>query len=151
MNLPQGSLGEGSINWRAASFAGAAYSLSVFAIAFVLGAIRVTQIVPRLGALTGVVLEAPFVLSVSWLVSRSCIRRLRVGRDAGSCLWMGAVAFACLMVLEVGLSVLAFGETLEHYFAKFHTTAGVVGLIMQVVFACIPWLQSRWHAGAWSR
>jgi len=49
---------------------GAAYFCAVFSVAFMLGTIRVVVLVPRLGELVSVSLEAPVILAVSWLASR---------------------------------------------------------------------------------
>ena len=133
--------GSGSIDWRAASWAGIAYTVGVFAFAFAVGTIRVTLVAPRLGTLLAVVLEAPIVLAVSWRVSLWCTRRFNVSRDSRARILMGAVAFSVLMLLELGFSVLVFGETVDHYFAKYASTPGVIGLAMQVCFATLPWVQ----------
>ncbi|MEO8337665.1 MAG: hypothetical protein ABI664_21995 [bacterium] len=127
--------------WRAATLAGLAYTAVVFAVAFIVGAIRVTLVAPRLGDLVAVLLEAPIVLAVSWRLSRWCVSRFHLSSDALYRGLMGAVAFVFLMALELAVSVLAFGETAEHYFAKWGTTPGIVGLATQVVFAMIPWVQ----------
>jgi hypothetical protein len=129
--------------------AGVAYTLIVFAVAFVIGAIRVTLLAPRVGALLAVLVEAPIVLAVGWRASTWCVRRFRVPPDPDARAWMGAVAFAALMALELGVAVLAFGETLPHYMAKFATAPGLIGLAVQGGFALIPWLQ--WRVGTSKR
>lgn len=131
----------GGIDWRVATRAGLAYTTAVFAVAFIVGAIRVSLVAPRLGDLVAVLLEAPIVLAVSWQLARSCIRRFRVSADARYRILMGGVAFTFLMALELAVSVLAFGETVENYFGKFGTTPGIAGLATQVCFAAIPWAQ----------
>lgn len=134
---------------RTAVRAGLAYTAGVFAIAFVVGTIRVLFVAPRVGDLLAVLLEAPIVLAVSWRVSRWSVRRFRVGEDSGSRVLMGGVAFAFLMALELVLAVVAFHEPLEHYVARFATAPGLVGLAAQVCFAAIPWFQHRRdHASA---
>jgi hypothetical protein len=125
------------------STAGVAYTLIVFAVAFVVGAVRVTLLAPRVGALLAVLVEAPIVLMVSWQASTWCVRRFCVPAVPGVRARMGVVAFAALMTLELGVAVLAFGETLAHYLAKFATAPGLVGLAVQGGFATIPWLQCR--------
>ena len=139
--------GPGSIDWRAASWAGLAYTLGVFVFAFAVGTIRVTLVAPRLGTLLAVLLEAPIVLAVSWRVSLWCVRRFNVSRDSRARILMGAVAFLALMLLELGFSVFAFGETVDHYFAKYVSTPGVIGLVMQVCFATLPWVQCHLRSG----
>lgn len=139
----------GSIDWRAASWAGIAYTGGVFAFAFAVGTIRVTLVAPLLGTLLAVVLEAPIVLAVSWRVSLWCTRRFSVNPDSRSRVLMGAVAFSVLMLLELGFSVLVFGETVDQYLAKYGSTPGVIGLVMQVCFATLPWVQC--HLGSRNR
>jgi hypothetical protein len=147
MSMLSGARGSGFIGWRAASRAGVAYTLGVFVVAFAVGTIRVTLVAPLLGPLLAVLLEAPIVLAVSWHVSLCCIRRFNVSRDPRARALMGAVAFAVLMSLELGVSVLAFGETFEHYLAKYATPPGIIGLAMQVVFATLPWVQCHLRSG----
>ena len=141
--MPLPARSSGVTDWRVGSLAGVAYTLVVFAFAFVAGAIRVTLVAPRLGALAAVIIEAPIVLAVSWLVSLWCIRRFHVGSASRTRKLMGAVAFSLLMLVELGVAVLAFGETPDHYFAKFASAPGAFGLAAQVGFACIPWIQWR--------
>jgi hypothetical protein len=133
--------GSVSIHWQAAFWAGIAYTTAVFVFAFAVGAIRVTLVVPRLGPLLAVIIEAPIVLAMSWRASSWCTRRFEVGRDPAARTLMGAVAFTFLMLLELGVAVFAFGEPVGHYFAKYATLPGAIGLVMQGCFATIPWVQ----------
>jgi hypothetical protein len=126
-----------------AAKAGILYTLGVFAVAFAVGVIRVTQLAPRVGDLMAVLCEAPVVLGFSWAISRWCIGRLKVDANSSVRIQMGVVAFVTLQLLELGVSVLAFGETPGGYFAKFATAPGLAGLIMQAGFAAIPWIQWR--------
>jgi hypothetical protein len=83
------------------------------------------------------------VLGFSWMISGWCIRRFGVGAGSAARVQMGVAAFVALQLLELGVAVLAFGESPETYFAKFATLPGLVGLAMQVCFACLPWIQWR--------
>jgi hypothetical protein len=94
-----------------------------------------------------VIIEAPIVRAVSWRVSLWCTQGFNVSRDARARIWMGATAFAILMLLELGFSVLVFGETVSHYLGKYTSTTGVIGLAMQVCFAMLPWIQSHLPSG----
>jgi hypothetical protein len=143
-----GARGSDVHNLRTASLAGIAYTLCVFVFAFAVGTIRITLVAPRLGTLLAVILEAPIVLAASWPVSLWCIRRFRVSSHPRARALMGIVAFLALMLLELGVSILAFGETLDRYFSKYATTPGVVGLAMQICFATIPWVQIHSPSGA---
>lgn len=115
----------------------------VFPCAFVIGTIRVLLVVPRLGELLAVALEIPLVLLISWFAARWCARRFQVRQQAGPLLLMGGFAFLLLMLLEVGLSVTIFGDSLGRYVSKFGTAAGAIGLASQLGFATIPLLQRR--------
>lgn len=130
-----------SVNWKGAAWACIAYTAIVFVFAFAVGAIRVTQITPRLGAVPAVLLEAPIVLAVSWGVSLWCTRRFRVDRDSRLRTLMGVVAFSLLMLLELSFSVFMFGETVGDYLVRMASISGAIGLATQVCFAAIPWVQ----------
>jgi hypothetical protein len=131
----------GFSGWRVAGRAGVVYTLAVFTFAFAVGAVRVTIVAPRIGALLAVALEAPIVLTVGWFLARWCTRRFNLGCEPGTRIRMGVVAFSLLMVLELAVATLAFGEGLDQYFAKYATAPGMLGLAGQLCFAAIPWLQ----------
>ena len=56
-------------------------------------------------------------------------------------LLMGAVAFVQLMSAELGVSILAFGRSIEEFFAAYWSAQGVIGLAAQIAFAVIPMIQ----------
>lgn len=135
-------------DWRTASWAGVVYTLCVFLFAFAFGTIRVTLVAPQVGDLLAVILEAPIVLALSWRISTWCTQRFNVRSASLVRLLMGAVAFSVLMLLELGFAVLVFGEPLGHYFSKFKSTPGAIGLAMQCLFAVIPLAQSHLRSEA---
>jgi hypothetical protein len=124
--------------------AGVVYTVAVFLAGFVLGAIRITLIVPRLGETAAVCLETPITLAASWQVSRWCTARFAMPNTftARMGMGMGLVAFATLMALELALGVLAFGRSPAEYLAVLATLPGAIGLAAQIAFAFIPLLQS---------
>ena len=121
--------------------AGAAYFSAVFFVAFMLGTIRVIVMVPRLGELVSVSLEAPLIIAVSWLASRWATTRFCLPHDVLPRLAMGLVAFGLLMAVELAMSTLVFGQTMAAYFATIWSPAGMIGLSAQIVFAFVPLLQ----------
>lgn len=123
--------------------AGTAYVAIVFLIAFVLGAVRVMLVAPRLGPIVAVLLETPLILTVSWLASAWCVRTFRVPPAAVPRLAMGGTALVLLMLLELGVSILLFSRPLSGYLADFRSLAGAIGLAAQVAFAFVPLLQIR--------
>jgi hypothetical protein len=110
-----------------------AYVTPVFALAFLLGALRVTLIAPRTGPLVAVALEVPLVLTVSWWAAGRVLHRWpRVSRPA-----MAFVSFALLMLLELATAI-AFGQTLAQFLMAMTTPEGALGLVGQIGFALIP-------------
>ena len=100
------------------------YVATVFAAAFVLGALRVMLVVPRLGELAAVTLEVPVVLGLSWLA-------------------MGGMAFALLMLAETLLGITLFGRSLASILATMATLPGLVGLAGQIGFGLVPALRGH--------
>lgn len=123
--------------------AGIVYALSVFALGFVLGAVRVLLVAPRLGETAAVLAAAPIILAFSWLVSRWCCRRMEIRADMRERALMGAVAFAVLMLAELGVSIWVFHRPLADQLAQYRSTPGITGLVAQVIFATFPYLQTR--------
>jgi len=139
------------IRWIACAEAGCVYALSVFAIGFVLGAIRVLVLAPRLGNAVAVALEVPFMLAVSWKLSRWSASKRGLLTDASAALLMGIIAFAVLMFAEFGTAVLCLNRTVEEYFASFLSVPGAIGLAAQLCFAGFPFLQASSNRIASSR
>lgn len=125
--------------------AGASYSIAVFIVAFVLGIIRVSFLVPRIGEVISVSLEAPIILAVSWFASRWSTGQFRLASSISSRMTMGAVAFGLLMAIELTVATLAFGEPIGDYFAAFWSPQGAIGLGTQIAFAFIPVIQRTRH------
>ena len=111
-----------------------AYVLPVFAVAFVLGALRVTLIAPALGPLPAVALELPLVLALSWAVAGRVLARWPLSKPRRGVLALAA--FALLMLLEL-LTALAFGQTPAQFLAALLTPAGALGLAGQIGFGLI--------------
>ena len=118
------------------------YVATVFAAAFVLGALRVLVVAPRLGELAAVALEVPVVLGLSWLVAGRVLRRWPLPRQ-GQRLAMGGLAFALLMLAETVLGLTLFGRTTAGILAAMDTLPGLVGLAGQIGFALVPALRGQ--------
>ena len=125
--------------------AGLAYFGAVFVVGFMLGAVRVLLLVPRLGETVSVLLEVPVILAVSWRLSGWTTQEFRVSSAVSRRLLMGVVAFALLMLAEMGVSVFAFGRSIEAHFAAYRSSQGLIGLIAQIAFAFIPLMQRNWR------
>lgn len=110
-----------------------AYTLPVFALAFGIGALRVTLVAPATGPLLAVALEVPVVLALSWIIAG----RIRLPPTVPQRAAMALLSFALLMALELG-TALAFGQSPARFFTAMTTPAGVLGLAGQIGFALIP-------------
>ena len=116
----------------------AIYFGMVFAAAFALGALRVTVVVPRVGALVAVLIEVPIVLGISWIACRHVVRWFEVPSEWRPRLAMGILAFMLLMIAEPAIAIFGFGRSLAQYLGEFQSTAGLIGLLGQIAFALIP-------------
>jgi hypothetical protein len=123
--------------------AGSIYFLLIFGLGFVLGTLRVLVVAPRLGALAAVLAELPVILTAAWLVCARVTAGFRVPRSWQARLVMGGIAFALLMLAELGLSVVLLGNSLVDYLAAYRAVDGALGLAGQVAFAVFPLAQAR--------
>lgn len=112
-----------------------AYVLPVFALAFVLGALRVTFVAPHIGPLAAVALEVPQVLALCWFVAGRVLRRWPL--NTVQRLGMALLSFLILMLLELA-TALAFGQTPRQFLAAMATPPGALGLAGQIGFGLIP-------------
>ena len=98
-----------------AAAAGGAYFALVFAAGFLLSSIRVLIIIPRSGEAVVVGLELLIMLAVSWIVCRRLIGRIDVAAMLTPRLIMGGLAFAILMLAELGVSTQVLGRSVSEH------------------------------------
>ncbi|GAB5498348.1 MAG: hypothetical protein PsegKO_06590 [Pseudohongiellaceae bacterium] len=123
--------------------AGLLYFAGVFALGFLLGGARMMLLEPTVGDLMAVIIESPIILALSWLLCRRAIERLQVPAEVSARLLMGGVALTVLLAAEYILATLMFAESPAGFLRNWLTTAGLVGLGGQIVFALFPLLQLR--------
>jgi ABC-type uncharacterized transport system permease subunit len=122
--------------------AAVAYFAIVFALGFVLGAVRVLVLAPRMGEASAVLLELPIMLLASWVASGWLISRFSVRDSWDHRLLMGGVAFVLLIAAELALSMLGFGRSAGEHFARYGQSAeAMLGLSAQVLFGLMPLLR----------
>ena len=126
----------------AALRAGLFYFMIVFASGFVLGALRVLAIAPRLGDIGAVAVELPLMLTLSWFVCAWIVRRQAVPAEAAPRLVMGLAALGLVLVAESAVSVLAFGRSFGEHLDAYRAAAAQLGLAAQAAFAAFPLLQA---------
>lgn len=126
---------------RGAALAGFAYFAVVFAAGVALGALRVLVLIPWLGKTGAVLVELPVILGISWVASRRIVSALDIVSGLGARLVMGGVAFLSLMLAELGLSVLAFGQSFAEFLAQYREVHALLGLAGQAAFGLFPAVQ----------
>jgi hypothetical protein len=123
---------------KRALIAGTIYFLALFALGFLLGAIRVVFIAPRFGQLIGTLAEVPIMLTAAYFICRWALHQWRVSR-ANAIRWLMVPWFlALLFAFETVLGLILFGRTLSEQWAALVTLAGVLGLSAQIIAALLP-------------
>ncbi|MCP9828167.1 MULTISPECIES: hypothetical protein [unclassified Synechococcus] len=123
--------------------AGITYFVLVFGVGFVLGVIRVTLLVPRLGERTAELIEMPFMFVAIVVSARLIIWRFRLPASAMIRLGAGCLALGLLVGAEVLLAVAIQERTLGEYVASRDPVSGGVYLAMLVLFAVMPLVLAR--------
>lgn len=123
--------------------AASAYFAGVFALGFVLGAVRVLWVAPAVGEWAATLVELPPMLAAAWAWCGFLLRRFAVPATLAARLAMGALAFALLMLAEIALGVALFGRGLPEQVAAMTGGAGLAGLIGQALFAALPLARLR--------
>ena len=122
---------------------GLAYFALVFGAGFLLGSVRVTVLVPRLGVRTAELLEMPFMLVVIIAAARLVNRRFLGGRRFAGRLVAGLIALALLVTAELLLAVGLTGASVASYLASRDPVSGSVYVLMLVLFAFMPAMLGR--------
>lgn len=123
--------------------AGALYFALVFGAGFALGTLRVLLVVPRLGARTAELIEAPVMLAVTFLAARWTVRRLAVPPAWAPRLAMGGIALGLLLAAEFTLVLGLRGLSMREYFATLDPVSGTVYYALLGVFAVMPLFVTR--------
>ena len=123
--------------------AGALYFVLVFAVGFVLGAIRTMWIVPRIGARRAELTETPIMLVVSIVAARWTVLRLAVPHMVSARIGMGCIALVLMLVAEFGLVLWMRGMSIRQYLAARDPVLGAVYYLLLAVFAIMPILVAR--------
>ncbi len=95
------------------------YFLSVFGAGFLLGAVRVVLVEPRLGPFFAVLCEAPFLLFVMVVASRWTPRAVGLPPQGGAMVLVGLGALAMQQIADVIVGVTLRGFSPPEQFARF--------------------------------
>lgn len=114
------------------------YFAAVFCAGFLLGAIRVTLLVPRLGTRVSELLEMPVMLAVMIASARWVVRRCHVPPSTGARLGAGCLALALMLAAEFLVAAPLRGLTPAEALAGTDPVSGTVYHALLVVYALLP-------------
>ena len=134
------------MNGRACLHAALVYFALVMATGFVLGVVRVSFLVPRIGERWAELSEMPFMGTVIYLAAGRVLRRFPPIRAVVPSVVVGGLALLLAVCAEVGLAVALQNQTLGDYVRGRDRVSGSVYLVMLLAFALMPWLRLRGHA-----
>jgi len=123
--------------------AGLAYFALVFGAGFVLGALRVSILVPRFGERISELSEMPLMFAVIIIVARFVINRFAVPFSIVARLGTGLLALVLLLAAELLLAVIVQERSLADYVASRDPISGSVYLAMLALFALMPFFSGQ--------
>ena len=115
-----------------------AYFGLVFGLGFILGAIRVPFIVPRLGVRRAELLEMPFMLVGIVLASQFVVKKFVLPYTTYAYLSVGILALSLVLIAEVLLVVWLQKQTIRQYIASRDSISGSVYMLLLIAFALMP-------------
>lgn len=124
--------------------ASAIYFISVFAVGFVLGTIRMLLVVPYIGVRWAELIEQPLMLLASYYLARLAVHRFGPFAPTRR-LAIGIIALAFLLAAELSLTLFVQGLTFAQYLASRDAVAGVVYLLSLAAFALMPLFAGTWQ------
>jgi hypothetical protein len=126
--------------------AGIAYFSLAFGAGFIMGAIRVPFLVPRLGKRLAELIEMPFMFVVIVLAARFITQRFALPATAWVRLGTGLIALAFLLAAELLLAVVLQDRSLGEYVGSRDPVSGTVYLAMLALFAAMPLVITLGHS-----
>ena len=120
-----------------------AYFGLVFSIGFVLGAIRVSLLVPRIGVRLAELLEMPVMIAASIWSARFVVRRFDLPTSHRVRLQVGVMAFALLVGAEFAFAYYFQGLSPLKYIASRDVVSGPIYIASLALFAVLPMLVLR--------
>jgi hypothetical protein len=125
---------------------GFSYFALVFCAGFLLGAIRVSLLVPRIGERMAELMEMPVMFVVILVSARFVTRRFALPATAPARLATGFFALGLMLAAELLLAAFLQGRALGEYVASRDPVSGSVYLAMLVLFALMPLILARFPA-----
>lgn len=126
-----------------AALAALSYFALVFGAGFMMGAVRVPLVVPRVGERVAELMEMPIMLLVIVFAARFIVRRFALPPTANTRLAVGLLALGLLLSAELLLAVMMQNRSLGEYIASRDPVSGSVYLLMLAVYATMPLILAR--------
>lgn len=118
--------------------AGLIYFAIVFGLGFLLGAIRVPFIVPRLGTRKAELLEMPFMLLGIVLASQFVLKKFVLPNTTSAYLAVGIVALSLVLIAEAMLFLWLQKQSIRQYIKSRDAISGSVYVLLLIIFALMP-------------
>ena len=119
------------------------YFALAFGAGFLLGAIRVTLVVPNLGERMAELIEMPVMLIVIVFAARHVARRYALPKERSTTIQVGFLALGLLLAAEILLAVVIQNRSLADYVASRDPVSGSVYLAMLLLFALMPTILAK--------
>jgi hypothetical protein len=123
--------------------AGTSYFALVFGAGFLLGALRVALMVPRLGERLAELLEMPAMFVVILVSARFVTMRFALPATASVRLATGVIALGMMIAAELLFVALLQGRSLGAYIASRDPVSGGAYLALLALFALMPLILAR--------
>jgi hypothetical protein len=123
--------------------AGTSYFALVFGAGFLLGALRVALMVPRLGERLAELLEMPAMFVVILVSARFVTTRFALPATASERLATGVIALGMMIAAELLFVALLQGSSLGAYIASRDPVSGGAYLALLALFALMPLILAR--------
>ena len=121
-----------------------AYFAIVLGTGFVLGVLRITFGIPRIGERWAELAEMPIMATVIYWGAGFVLRRFPAIRTPSRSLLAGLLALGCSVAAELALATVLQDRTLAEFIASRDKVSGSVYVAMLLVFALMPrWRLSR--------
>lgn len=119
------------------------YFALVFGAGFLLGALRVTLVVPRIGARAAELAETPLMLLIGAVAALWLLRRFPHIRSARASLATGLLAIGLLLVAELAVGLWIMHRPLDRVFVKSDPLLAAVFYGALALTALLPFLLRR--------
>ena len=121
--------------------AGAVYFLLLYALGFLLGAMRELLLAPRLGVVVASAIEAIPMFTAILHFAPLIARRFGILPKSGGRMLMGFFGLTLLIGAEIAMTRAMRGLSPGQWLAHFASFEGAIYAVLLACFAAMPWLR----------